>query len=99
MQVDEPDPLEIVGGLQSTMSPVEGEVDFVRVTVPVKPFTGETVAVKEPELPELIVTLEGFVEMVKSGWVLKNSVIAFALKSFEVRKGRFQLASMVFVNE
>jgi hypothetical protein len=48
------------------MSPVE-EVVVVRVTVPVKPLTGDTVAVKEPELPELNVRLEGFTAIAKSG--------------------------------
>jgi hypothetical protein len=89
----------MVVGLQPTLSPVEGDVEAERVTVPVKLFTADTVAVKELEPPELNVTLEGFAEMVKSGWVLKNSVIAFAFASFDVRLGRFQLASMVFVNE
>ena len=74
-------------------------MDFVRVTLPVKLFTGETVAVKEPELPELNVKLEGLAAIVKSGWVLKNSAIALALPSPDARLRRFQLTSIVFVNE
>jgi hypothetical protein len=46
---------------------VEGEVEFVRVTVPVKLFTGDTVVVKEPDPPELNVTLDGFAVIVKFG--------------------------------
>jgi hypothetical protein len=94
-----PDPPEIVVGLQPTLSPVEGDVEVVRVTVPVKLFTGDTVVVKEADPPELNVTLDGFAATVKSGWVLKNSVIALAFASFDARVGRFQLVSIVLVNE
>jgi len=46
---------------------VEGDVEVVRVTVPVKLFTGDTVVVKELDPPELNVTLDGFAATVKSG--------------------------------
>jgi len=42
-------------------------MDFVRVTLPVKLFTGDTVVVKELDPPELNVTLDGFAATVKSG--------------------------------
>ena len=43
---------------------------------------------------------DGLAVTVKSGdWGLKNSVIVFALASFEVRLARFQFDSIVFVNE
>ena len=48
-------------------SPVEGEVDLDRLTVPVKPFTGATVTVEVPVLPLLIETAVGLVLMLKSG--------------------------------
>lgn len=48
-------------------SPVEGEVDLDRLTVPVKPFTVATVTVEVPVLPLLIETAVGLVLMLKSG--------------------------------
>lgn len=44
-----------------------GETELVRVTVPVKPFTGATVIVEVPETPALTVTLVGLAVTVKSG--------------------------------
>ena len=67
LQVDEPEPPEILPGLQLTVSPAEGEVEVERLTVPVKPFWAETVAVKEPVVPDLRATLEGFLVRLKSG--------------------------------
>lgn len=92
----------MVDGLQMTLSPVDGDADVDRFTVPVKPFVGETVAVKEPDDPDAKLTLDGLALRPKSGdddTGLKNSVIAFALASFEVRVGRLQLVSIVFVSE
>jgi hypothetical protein len=39
----------------------------VRVTVPVKPFSGDAVIVELPVAPAFAVTLVGFAEMEKSG--------------------------------
>ena len=58
MHVDVPEPPEIVDGLQTTLSPVEGDVEVEMSTVPVKPFVGETVAEKELEDPETKLTLD-----------------------------------------
>ena len=46
--------------------PVAGDVEDVRVTVPVKPFTGATVMVVVPAAPALTVRLVGAAVTVKS---------------------------------
>ncbi len=102
MQVEDPEPPEIVVGLQFTLSPVGEEVEAERLTEPVKPFTGDTVATNEPEDPEAKLTVDGLAVRLKSGdddTGLKNSAMAFALASFDVRVARFQLTSTVFVSE
>jgi hypothetical protein len=58
VQVEVPEPEEMVDGLQTTESPVEGEVEVEMLTVPVKPFVGETFAVKEPDDPEAKLMLD-----------------------------------------
>jgi hypothetical protein len=99
VHVDVPEPPVMLVGLHVAVSPVGGLIDVVRLTVPVKPLSGDTVALNVPVPPELNVTLLGLAVMVKSGCVLKNSVIALALASFEVRLGRFQFVSIVLANE
>jgi len=42
------------------------EADDVRLTVPVNPFTGDTVIVDEAEVPTVMVTLVGLADTVKS---------------------------------
>lgn len=100
VHVEDPEPPEMLEGLQLAARPVEGEVEDERLTVPLKPFSEDTVAVKEPVEPELKVTLEGLEDRLKSGaWALKNPVIAWALASLEVRLARFQFVSIVLVSE
>ena len=67
MQVEEPDPPEMLVGLQLTLSP-EGEAEAERVTVPVKPFCPDTITLNVPVDPAVNVTLEGVVEILKSFW-------------------------------
>ena len=59
LHVDEPDPPEMLVGLHTTLSPVDGLVEVDMLTVPVKPFWGETVVVKESVEPVAKVRLEG----------------------------------------
>ena len=100
MHIDDPDPPEMLPGVQLTVSPVEGEVEVERLTVPAKLFWAETVALKEPVSPDLKVTVDGVAVRVKSGdGALKNSVMGIALASLDVRLGRFQFTSIVFVSE
>ncbi len=100
MHVDDPEPPDILVELQLTLSPVEGEVEVERFTVPVNPFRADTVATKEPVAPELKATLDGLAVKLKSGdWALKNSVIGLALPSLDVKFAKFQFASMVLVKE
>jgi len=92
-------PLErvMLAGLREPVSP-GGELEAERVTVPVKLLMLVNVTVEFEVTPAEIVILEGLVVIVRSGGrVLKNSVIGVALASLEVRLGRFQLASSVFV--
>jgi len=46
--------------------PVAGDVEDVRVTVPVKPFTGATVIVAVPAIPAFTMRVVGAAAMVKS---------------------------------
>ena len=89
-------------GLQLMVRPVEGDAVVEMPTVPVNPFVGKTVVVKELEEPDTNWMLDGLVLRVKSAVVgagVKNSDIAFALASFDVNVGRFQFTSIVFVSE
>ena len=100
LHLDDPEPPEMLLGLQLTARPLEGEVEVERFTVPAKPFCDETVTLKEPLSPDLKVTLDGAAERVKSGdGALKNSVIGIALASLEVRLARSQFTSIVLVSE
>ena len=54
-------------GLQLTDSPVDGDEEVERVTVPVKPLRPDTVVVIEPVLPEGNERLDGLVVRLKSG--------------------------------
>jgi hypothetical protein len=92
-------PLERVTltGFRKRVRPV-GELDDERVTVPVKLLMLANVTVELDIAPAEAVRLDGLAEMVMSGGGgLKNSVIGVALASFDVRLGRFQLTSSVFV--
>lgn len=68
MHVEDPDPPEMLVGLQPTLSPVEGEAEAERVTVPVKPFCPDTIALTVPVDPAVNETLDGVVEILKSFW-------------------------------
>ncbi len=57
-------PRMMLVGLRVHDMPVAGEIEEVRVTVPVNPLTGATVIVEVP--PEAPVTLVGFAVTVKS---------------------------------
>ena len=48
------------------LNPDDGEVEFVRATVPVKPFTDVTLIVELPIAPAKTVTLVGLAATVKS---------------------------------
>jgi hypothetical protein len=62
-------------GLQVTLSPY-GEAEVVRVTVPVKPFCPDTIALNVPVEPAVKETLDGVVEMLKLGvdWCSRQAV-------------------------
>ena len=48
------------------VAPPGGETDEVRLTVPVKPFTGATVIVEVTVVPAVVLIAVGFAEIVKS---------------------------------
>jgi hypothetical protein len=56
----------MVVGLRLQVSPVEGEMRSVRLTVPMNPFALETVTVDVPLWPENTKTLVGLALTVKS---------------------------------
>jgi hypothetical protein len=86
-----------LAGLRKPVRPV-GELEDERVTVPVKLLTLANVIVELDAAPAKTVRLDGLAEMVRSGGgVLKNCVMGVALASLDVRLGRFQLTSSVFV--
>jgi len=53
----------------------EGETEEVRVIVPEKLFTGETVTVELARVPKLTVALVGLADMVKSVTVTKTFAV------------------------
>jgi len=48
------------------VNPVAGEIELVRATVPVNPFTGATVIVEAAAVPAVVVTAVGAAATVKS---------------------------------
>jgi hypothetical protein len=87
--------------LNDRLSPL-GELVADRATVPAKSLRLARVMVDVEEDPALMVSEEGFAEMVKSGEGvvgLKNSVIGVALPSPVLRLAKFQFVSIVFGNE
>lgn len=64
--MEDPNPPDMLAGLQLTPSPVAGLIEVERVTVPVKPFLPVMVVVKLAVDPALNVKLDGFAEMLKS---------------------------------
>ncbi len=53
-------------GVRVQVRPVAGDIEDVRPTIPVKPFTGATVIVEAPATPALTVRLVGAEATVKS---------------------------------
>jgi hypothetical protein len=53
-------------GVTVQVKPVAGDIEDVRATVPVKPFTDASVIVELPATPALIVRLVGATAKVKS---------------------------------
>ena len=49
----------MLAGVSVHVKPVAGEIDEVRATVPVNPWSGATVIVEVPAVPALAVTLVG----------------------------------------
>jgi hypothetical protein len=60
--VEVPEPPVTVAGVR-----VHAELSAARATLPVKPFTGETVIVDVPGELTTVVTVVGLADMVKSG--------------------------------
>jgi hypothetical protein len=75
-QLEDPDPPDMLVGLQLTLSPAFELTEVESVTVPVKPFLPVMVVVKLPVDPPLNETLDGFAEMLKSGvdWWRRQAV-------------------------
>lgn len=94
-----PDVSVTVEGLSVIVGPV-GELEEVRVIVPENPPVLESVMVELDFKPDSSVIVDGVAEMEKSAaGAEKNSVMEVAPASLDVSVGRFQLVSIVFVNE
>jgi len=76
VQVDDPEPPDMLVGLQLTLSPVVGLTDVEIVTLFVKPFWPLIVVVNEPVAPDPNDRLGGFVDILKSGldWCRRQPV-------------------------
>jgi hypothetical protein len=76
VHLDDPEPPDMLVGLQLALSPVVGLTEGEIVTVFVKPFWPLIEAVNEPVAPEPNDRLDGFVETVKSGldWCKRHPV-------------------------
>jgi hypothetical protein len=66
LQVEDPEPPDMLLGLQPTDSPLEGDMLVERLTVLVNPLRPDTVTVKELVAPALKETVEGLAERLKS---------------------------------
>ena len=96
-----PEERETLDGLSERVRP-DGELVPDRVTVPAKPFRLDRAIVEVAVVPTVVLSEVGLAEMLKSGEGdvgLKNSVIAVALPSPELRLAKFQLVSTVFGKE
>ncbi len=56
----------MLDGVRVQVRPVAGDIEDVRVTVPVNPLTGATVTVEVPVAPATTVTVVGLAVTVKS---------------------------------
>jgi len=61
-----PEPPDIVDGLTLQLSPVDGDTEVDRVTVPVKPFTGDTMMLVDPVPPGVVLIIVGLAKIWKS---------------------------------
>ena len=59
-------PRTMLDGVRVQVNPVAGEIEDVRATVPVNPFTGATVMVEVAAVPAGVVTAVGAAVTVKS---------------------------------
>jgi hypothetical protein len=87
--------------LSERVSPL-GELVADRATVPAKLLRLVRVIVEVEEDPALMLSEDGFAEMLKSGEGdvrLKNSLIGVALPSPVLRLAKFQFVSIVFGKE
>jgi len=66
LQVEDPEPPDMLLGLQPTESPPEGDTLVERLTVLVNPLRPDTVTVKELVVPALKETVDGLAERLKS---------------------------------
>ncbi len=57
-------PRDTLAGDSVQVRPVDGNTSSVMVTVPVKPWSGLTVIVEVPAVPELIIAVVGLAETV-----------------------------------
>ena len=64
--VEVPEPPVIMVGFRVAEKPVDGDMERLRETVPMKPWTGDTVMVDEHVAPALTVMLVGLAFIVKS---------------------------------
>lgn len=72
--VEVPEPPLMLLELSVQVSPVLGEMDVKRLTVPVKLFVGATVIVEVPWTPLFTLTLVGLTLSVKSGTAVTVTV-------------------------
>jgi len=61
-----PKPPVTVDGLTLQLSPVNGDMVGVRVTIPVKPFSGRTMIMVNPGVPGVVLMVVGLAEIWKS---------------------------------
>lgn len=73
-----PDPPDIEPGIVH-VRPVAGETVADRLTVPVKPLTGETVIIEEPETVAFTLTVVGLAVIVKSVTLNVSQVLLVGL--------------------
>jgi hypothetical protein len=75
LTLDDPAPAMLVG-LSVHVSPVLGEIEEARETVPLNPLTALTVMVDVPVEPAFVVTMVGLAVIVKSGVAVFHMYVA-----------------------
>jgi hypothetical protein len=68
-------PRVILAGVRVQVSPVAGEIELVRATVPVNPFNGATVIVEVAAVPAVVVTAVGAAVTEKSVTVTVTTAV------------------------